>query len=174
MHYWGDKWFQENGERFYEAIDVFEKRIRKWARCGVYGKEKWGAYRDDFFRMWDGSWSQILFGYKAYYGNNWLEKLIYNIDNRLIPISKNEFGWRKVGLANLHRTIGLTKLVNKWQARQLNKAAQITCKEYPEFTDELLSDICFYKFIKPCKWGNVDGEEIHKKYWRVISPSEDK
>lgn len=168
MHYWGDEWFQKYGETFYRAIDVFEERIRKWAKCGVYGKEKYGTYRDEYFRMWDGSLFIIFFGYKLF-RNGWLENLVYRIDNRLIPIKKTQFGWRKVGLSDFNRLIGLTKLVNKWQARMLNKAAQITCKEYPEVVDELLMDVCFYKCIKPCKWGNVDGEEIHKKYWKTVS-----
>lgn len=168
MHYWGDEWFKKYGETFYKAIDVFEDRIRKWAKCGVYGKEKYGTYRDEYFRMWDGSISTILFGYKLFHGGNWFEKLIWKIDNYLIPIKKTQFGWYKVGLANFNRAIGLVKLVNKWQARMLNKAAQITCKEFPEVMDELLMDICFYEFIKPCKWGDIDGEEIHKKYWKTL------
>jgi len=167
MHYWGDEWFQKYGETFYRAIDVFEERIRKWAKCGVYGKEKYGRYEDEYFRMWDGSLSIIFFGYKLF-RNGWLENLVWKIDNYLIPIKKTELGWRKVGLSDFNRLIGLTKLVNKWQARMLNKAAQITCKEYPEVVDELLMDVCFYKCIKPCKWGSVDGEEIHKKYWKTV------
>lgn len=167
MHYWGDEWFQKYGETFYKAIDVFEERIHKWAKCGVYGKEKYGRYEDEYFRMWDGSLSIILFGYKMF-RNGWLENLVYRIDNRLIPIKKTRFGWLRAGVADFNRWIGLAKLVNKWQARMLNKAAQITCKEYPEVVDELLMDVCFYKCIKPCKWGNIDGEEIHKKYWKKV------
>jgi len=164
MHVWGDEWFQKYGNLFYEAIDKFEYRIRKWARCGVYGKEKYGTYRDDFFRMWDGSWTQILFGYKCFYGA-WCERIVYWLDHRIIPIKKTQFGWRKVGIADFNQWIGLTGLVQKWQARQINKAAQITSKEYPEVVDELLMDICFYKCIKPCKWGDIDGQKIHDKYW---------
>lgn len=167
MHYWGDEWFQKYGETFYKAIDVFEERIRKWAKCGVYGKEKYGRYEDEYFRMWDGSLSVIFFGYKMF-RDGWLENLVYRIDNRLIPIKKTQFGWLRAGVADFNRWIGLAKFVNKWQARMLNKAAQITCKEYPEVVDELLMDVCFYKCIKPCKWGSVDGEEIHKKYWKTV------
>lgn len=168
MHIWGDEWFQKYGDQLYKAIDVFEKRIIKWAKCGVCGKEKFGTYRDDFFQMWNGSLAQILFGYRCVY-RKWFEKIICFIDNNLIPIKKTQFGWRKVGLSDFNRSIGLVKLVNKWQAKRLNKAVQITCKEFPDVVDELLSDVCFYKCIKPCKWGNIDGEKIHDKYWKVIN-----
>lgn len=168
MHIWGDEWFKKYGNRLYNAIDIFEYRIRKWAKCRVYGKEKYGTYRDEYFSMWDGSISTIFFGYKLFRGSNWFENLMWNIDNNLIPIKKTQFGWYKVGLANFNRAIGLVKLVNKWQARMLNKAAQITCKEYPDVVGELLMDVCFYKYIKPCKWGDIDGEEIHNKYWKTL------
>lgn len=172
MHFWGDKWFKQYGNTFYKAIGVFEERIRKWAKCGVYGKEKYGTYRDEYFRMWDGSISTIFFGYKLFRGAGWFENLMWKIDNCLIPIKKTQFGWYKIGLANFNRKIGLVKLVNRWQARMLNKAAQITCKEYPDVADELLADICFYKCIKSCKWGDIDGEEIHKKYWKTLYTNE--
>jgi len=175
MHMWGDEWFKRYGDQFYKAINVFEDRIHKWAKCGVYGKEKYGTYRDEYFQMWNGELGTIFFGYKLFHGGSWYEKLVWYIDNYLIPIKKTRFGWLHAGIANFNRWIGLTKLVNKWQARMLNKAAQITCKEFPEVKDELLRDICFYKCIKPCKWGDIDGEALHKKYWKVLkSPDEDK
>jgi len=172
MHRWGDEWFKKYGNRLYDAIDVLEYRIRKWARCGVYGKEKYGTYRDEYFQMWNGELGTLLFGYKLFHGDNWFEKFIWHLDNYLIPIKKTQFGWRKVGLADFNRWIGLVKLVNKWQARMLNKAAQITCGEYPEVTDELLSDICFYKCIKPCRWGDIDGQAIHDRHWKTINVNE--
>lgn len=172
MHYWGDKWFQKYGKELYSAIDTLENRIRKWAKCRVYGKEKFGTYRDEYFSMWNGEISTLIFGYKMFHGENWFESLIWNIDNYLIPIKKTQFGWRKVGLADFNRLIGLTKLVNKWQARMINKAVQITCKEYPNVVGELLMDVCFYPCVKPCKWGNIDGEEIHKKYWKTVNTND--
>ena len=172
MHKWGDDWFRKYGNEFDRAIYDFEQRIKKWAKCGVCGKEKYGTYRDDYFRMWDGSLSVLFFGYKAFRHSKF-ENLVWKLDHYLVPVKKTQFGWYKVGLANLNRTIGLVKLVNKWQARQLNKAAQITCKEHPDLVDELLMCVCFYKCIKPCKWGNIDGEAIHKKYWKPLKEDKD-
>lgn len=153
MHIWGDSWFKKYGNQLYNAIDILEYRIRKWAKCRVYGKEKFGTYRDEYFSMWNGELSTIFFGYKFFHDRNWFEKLMWKID---------------IGLANFNRAIGLVKLVNKWQIKMLNKAVQITCKEYPDVNDELLIDVGFYKLIKPCKWGRVDGEKIHTKYWKSL------
>ena len=169
MHYWGDDWFKKHGKEFYNAIGALEYRIRKWAFCGVYGKEKYGTYRDEYFRMWDGGLCQILFGYRVTYQNNWFMKLINHIDMYLIPVKKTKWGWIRRGLTHLNWKIGLTKLVHKWQAKQINKAFQITCKEYPDVVDELIVDVDCYELIKPCKWGDVDGTKIHNKYWKTVN-----
>lgn len=168
MHIWGDEWFIEHGNHLYEAINDLETRIRKWAKMGVCGKEKWGAYRDEYLSFWNGGISQIFFGYRATYYHNIVAKIMYKFDHCLIPIKKTKFGWVTVGIADLNRKIGLTKIVNNWQARMLNKAFQITCKEYPDVVDELIVDVDCYELIKPCKWGDVDGEVIHKKYWKKL------
>jgi len=34
--------------------------------------------------------------------------------------------------------------------------------------DELICDIDGYEMIKPCKYGNIDGVEIHNRYWKRI------
>lgn len=171
MHYWGDDWFKEHGDNLYKAISVLENRMRKWAKVGVCGKEKWGCYRDDFLTFWDGGLSQIFYGYKCWWGGgSWHERLVHAIDHSLIPYRKTKFGWLKVGLTDFNRLIGLRKLVNWWQAKQLNKAFQITCKEYPDVAEELVMDVDCYKIIKPCRWGNIDGEEIHNGHWKPLTP----
>lgn len=175
MHYWGDDWFKEHGEHLYDAIEAVEKRIRKWARMGVCGKEKFGTWRDEYLTFWNGGIGQIFCGYRGWWGLNWWTKLLFTIDHNLIPIKRvkieEKIVWLKVGLSNFNRMIGLVNLVNKWQARMLNKAVQITCKEYPDVIDELLVCADCYKMVKPCKWGNVDGELIHIKYWTPLNPS---
>lgn len=166
MHYWGDEWFQKYGSSFYKAIGKLESRMRSWARVGVCGKEKWGMYRSDFLTFWDGGLTQIFFGYRARYRG--FAHLLYNFDHYLIPIKKTKYGWLRVGFADLIRVIGLQKLVQKWQTEQVNKAFQVTCKEYPQFIDELVADVDCYEIIKPGKWGDVDGEKIHWKHWKKI------
>lgn len=168
MHEWGDDWFNEHGAELYAAIDKVEERIRKWAKAGVCGKEKWGTYRDEYLRLWDGGITQIFFGYRATYYWNVVSRILYFIDHRLIPVKKTEFGWLRAGLADLNYKIGLTELVWKWQRKMINKAFQVTCREYPNVVEELVVDVDCWKMIKPCKWGDVDGQEIHDKYWKTV------
>lgn len=168
MHLWGDEWFEKHGDDLYTAINVLERRLRKWAKVGVCGKEKWGCYRDEYLRFWDGALGVIFCGYNLWWGRHWWNKMWYVLDYRLIPVKKTKYGWIKAGFSDLNRKLGLVKIVNKWQARQINKAFQFTCKEYPDLIDELISDIDCYRCIKPCKWGDIDGETIHNKYWKKI------
>lgn len=174
MHFWGDKWFKEHGNDFYTAIDRLEKRIRKWAHCGVYGKEKYGCYRDEYLTLWDGGIRQILTPYKCcIIGHSKRAKFLHIIDTHLIPGTKTRYGRRWYGLADFNEKLGLIKLVHKWQASRINKAFQVTCKEFPELIDELICDVDCYKMIVPCKYGTVDGTAIHNKYWKTIDKFED-
>lgn len=174
MHRWGDGWFRKYGDEFDEAIRVLEKRIREWAHCGICGKEKWGCYQDDFLTLWDGGLRYIFTPYKGYViGDTKLAKFLHRLDTHIIPGKKTMLGRLWYGLANLNEKLGLVKLVHKWQAKRINKAFQVTCKEYPHFIDELVSDVCCYEMIKPCKWGDVDGTKIHSKYWKTIDKFED-
>ncbi len=168
MHRWGDDWFKKYGEELDTAIRDLEHRIRKWAKAGVCGKEKCGCYVDEYLRLWDGSLTEIFFGYRATYQWNKISKAMWYIDHYLIPYKKTKFGWLKAGIADFNRLIGLVRIVRWWQKRMINKAFQITCKEHPDIIDELILDTYSYEFIKPCKWGNIDGEKIHKKYWKKL------
>ena len=188
MHYWGDEWFQKNGKDLYDAIDFIEDNLHKYG-IGVCGKEKWGCYRDDFLRLWDGGLYTILFGYRCYIGTRKLSKypklkniidklhhfIYFTLDNgtpKSIPnesldqITEKYKNRKWKGLCYYSEKIGLLKLVHKFQAYGYNKTFQLACKKWPNVIDELISDITGYKMIKPCKWGNIDGEEIHKKYWK--------
>ena len=167
MHLWGDDWFKQYGDEFYKAIDDLEYRIRKWSKAFVYGKEKFGRYEDSYLTLWDGGLFQIIFGYKMFFHGR-LERLVHKIDHSLIPVRKTKFGWFKVGLCGINWKIGLTQVVRRWQEKRINKAFQITCKEHPDLIDELVSHVDCWEFIKPCKWGDVDGTAIHNKYWERI------
>lgn len=163
-----EEWIDYSGEVYCCTVPNHVMYIRQ------NGKGYWcgNCYRDDFLTFWNGGIGQILCGYRGWWGLNWWTKMWFAIDHNLIPIKRVKINekavWMKVGLVNFSRLIGLTKLVNKWQARQLNKAFQITCKEYPDVIDELISEVDCYQCIKPCKWGDVDGEAIHNKYWTTL------
>ena len=67
MHSWGDEWFQKNGKDFYKAINEIE-RIQHKARIGVYGKEKWGTYRNEYLSFWNGGLYKLLFPSRQFIG----------------------------------------------------------------------------------------------------------
>ncbi|MCQ2737227.1 MAG: hypothetical protein MJ224_01295 [archaeon] len=193
MHYWGDEWFQKYGNDLYKAIDEIDKQLRKY-HIGAITKEKWGCRREDMLRFWDGGLYTILFGYRLYIGTfrykglfkfKWFEnfinkihRFIYNKLDKGIPNIPSETKiedykkyynkriWK--GLIYYNQKIGLTKLINNYQVKMYNKIYQQICKKYPHIVDELIMDIDGYEMIKPCKWGNIDGKEIHNKYWKSI------
>ena len=49
-----------------------------------------------------------------------------------------------------------------------NKVFQLACKKWPHLVDELISDIDGWEWVKPCRWGDTDGTEIHRKYWKPV------
>lgn len=161
MHFWGDKWFEEHGKDLWAACDEIN---RTCYNARIYGgvKEKYGCLTDDIFGFFDGSWYHFL---KRKYG---MPKFFRWLEYGLVPVGKSEFGWRFVGIAHLNDRIGITSLVRKIQARKLNKTIQLLCKRYPEITDEIVSNLFFYPIIKPCRWGDVDGEEIHNRHWETL------
>ena len=147
MHYWGDEWFQKYGKEFDKAICELNNGLRK-SHILVCGKEKFGCYRTDFFSLWNGSW--------LFWNGNWRfdgKKIRYTFDK----ICK----W-------LNYKLGIVKLVHCWQKREINKLFQTVCKKYPDFVDELICDTDCYMYIKPCKYGDLDGNKIHNKYWKCI------
>lgn len=150
MHEWGDKWFKENGNDLYSAIDGFEKKIRKYGCILVYGKEKWGTYRDEYLTFWDGGLHYFIYKSPIYIRNSFL---YWKID----PIVKF-----------ITKYTGIHRLFVNYQKFIYNITMQLICKKYPNVVDEMISDINGYKIIKPCMFGDLDGEVIHKKYWRVI------
>lgn len=181
MHYWGDEWFKAHGDNLYAAIEELDRIFWKH-RIACLTKEKYGTRREDMLSLWDGSWYRIIYGPKLYFSPakyykcmpirrlvEFVHSLVYHIDHRLVPYKKTKYGWLWGGLADFHRIVGLTKLVHKLQARTYNKVFQLVCKKYPDVVDELIVDAEGYKMIKPCKWGDVDGAEIHNRYWKPLS-----
>lgn len=103
--------------------------------------------------------------------------ICFKLDEAIPDISKdtpfeeydyyyNKRKWK--GLKYYNGKIGLIKLIQKYQAYHYNKAFQLACKKWPHIQDELIVMVDGWEMIKPCKWGNIDGEVIHKKYWKTV------
>lgn len=181
MHYWGDKWFQEHGDHLYSAILELDKKLWKY-KIGCLTKEKYGTRREDMLKLWDGGWYTIIYGprfsYRPWKYYKWkpfrklvegIHSFVYWLDHSIVPGTKTKYGRLRKGLADFHRWLGIVAVVNSWQAKKYNKAFQLTCKKYPDVIDELVMDAEGYKMIKPCKWGDIDGQVIHNKYWKTLS-----
>lgn len=151
MHEWGDDWFKTNGTDLYTAIDKFEKICKKYGKIHIYGKEKYGTYRDEYLRLWDGGLHYFL--YKSY-----------------VRI-ENDFIYWKIDpiVRKIFKYTGIIKLIQWYQAQVYNYAMQKMCKKYPNIIDELVLDLSGYPMVKPCLFGKVDGTAIHKKYWKEIT-----
>lgn len=196
MHYWGDEWFRKNGNDLDAAISYIEENLHKH-HIGVCGKEKYGTYRTDFLNMWNGSLYQILFGYRLYIGTfvkypfKWMEKLankfhkfiywtidmgLYGKYWKLEPdtpdFDKRYEEWEKShwwkGFKYYMCKTRLFKMVRQHQIDMLNKTFQRACLKWPNVVDELICDTDCYFLIKPCEWGNIDGDVIHNKYWKKV------
>jgi len=183
MHKWGDTWFNEHGKHLYAAISEIESYLHRH-HIGICGKEKWGCYRDEYLQFWGGGIYQILFGYRMYIGHShykglyrfrWFSRFIdsihkfiyYKIDGG--NMTCDVFMWK--GLCYYMKKTRLYRYIIKQQEKHYNYAFQIACKKYPDVIDELICDIDGYEMIKPCKYGDIDGEEIHNKYWKKIDKS---
>jgi hypothetical protein len=150
MHQWGDDWFKANGESLNKAMDEFEKICRKMGFILLYGKEKWGCYRDEYLTFWDGGLHYFIYKSPIFIRNNFL---YWKVD----PIIKF-----------ITKFTGVQWLFVKYQTFVYNYAMQKVCKKYPNVIDEMVMDLNGYKMIKPSIFGDVDGEKIHKKYWRTL------
>lgn len=194
MHFWGDDWFKEHGDHLYDAIDYIEKNLRKNG-ISVCGKEKFGTYRNEYLRFWDGSLYQLLFRGRMYIGPKrrskikaveklqmWFHTYIYwRIDHgwtwRMLTEKNKE---ASLELIKEHMKDGRKGLMDRvrntrWYARYIerkkdvfNRTFQEACAMWPDVVDELICCIDGWEFIKPGKYGNVSGEEIHRKHWKPV------
>lgn len=147
MHQWGDEWFKKNGEDFDKSINYCIGFWKRWGRIGSHGKEKYGTFRDNVY-FWDGGIHSLIWPGYVWVVNKFL---YYQIDQKIvIPFML----WSRI------IKLGL------WYQKQIyNYPIQKMCKKYPHLTDELVSDLDYYDYIKPGIFGKVDGTEIANKYW---------
>lgn len=105
----------------------------------------------------------------------WTRKMMKEKDtDKLMILIKERFSDKdgnliKRGLRNKMIETGFYKRFCQKRKDAYNKTFQIACKKWPHIIDELIVDIDGWEWIKPCKWGNVDGSAIHKKYWKTLN-----
>lgn len=149
MHSWGDGW------PYWHDLNTAILRIqiicRRYGRINMLGKEKYGTFRDEYRGEWDGTLHSLLYPghYFIRYKN---QKFYHTIDYPIIR--------------RLSTFSGIKYLVNLYQAAVYNYAIQSTIKRYPHLEEELVSDIDAYYLVRPGIFGQVDGQAIHRIYWR--------
>lgn len=45
MHCWGDEWFNKYGNDLYKAQNFIWDYVKRWSRCNLISKEKYGTIR---------------------------------------------------------------------------------------------------------------------------------
>ena len=132
----------------------------------IFGHRGWvGSYRRyqwDWLKKFVDKFHQFLY-YTIDLGQIEPWKITETYDEYVKRVQNRK--WK--GLCHYSQKIGLTNLVIKHQEKHYNKAFQLACKKWPNIKDELIVMVDGYALIKPCKWGDVDGTEIHKKYWKT-------
>jgi hypothetical protein len=150
-HHWGDKWFEEHGHKLDKSISYCCLIWRTYGRIGTHGKEKYGTFRDQ------------LYPYRAYWAVHELLKpghAYYRWGKKIMKAD--------IALGCVIRFLRLDRLITKYQALIYNYAIQQACKRYPEITDEIVSDLEGYEWVRPGIFGPVCGKTIHEKYWTRV------
>lgn len=106
------------------------------------------------------------------WGDDWfkqygeeLNEAIHEIERGLRDCGILVLGKEKWGCYVMEMIKDEDKLSEK-NIEDFNKVFQVVCSKHPDIIDELVSDNYWYSYIKPCEFGNVDGTEIHNKYWK--------
>lgn len=94
MHDWGDEWFEKYGKDLYRAENYIYDFTRRWSRCHLMSKEKYGTIRYEHIFPPGGG----IF-YNHWYSKWWLNSRIYSLWAR--------FGWYVCGWA-------IKRAVKKW------------------------------------------------------------
>lgn len=48
MHYWGDEWFDKHGDDLYTAQRYISTHVKRYSRCNLISKEKYGTIRYEY------------------------------------------------------------------------------------------------------------------------------
>ncbi len=141
-HFWGDEWFEKYGDDLYYAQMDIIKYTKRWSRCQLLSKEKYGTIRYEHILPPGGHVVQLKYAIWA----PWKRKSKY-IKGGYRPLL---FAWNQCWL------------YYKWQwfgAYICGKAIQKAVKKYPHLEVELCCDVMFEtKFGKKCQ----------DRYWRTL------
>lgn len=186
-----DEYSERYYDELYDVIAELKAGFRKY-NLHIYVSEKNGYVRDEVIQLWDGGIFLPLFGYcvsvdtyskKGLLKYDWVRDacnrfrrfIRYKVDKGIIPMregetlqeysDRSERRWWK-GICHISEKTGLLKFVNDRKADKINRVFQEVCKRHPNLIDSIIRDLDCYPCIRPSKWGDTDGEKIHKKFWK--------
>lgn len=94
MHDWSDEWFEQYGKDLYEAQQYIHTFTKRWARCNLCSKEKYGTIRYEWvFPPYGGIY--WVNGYSRIWNSSWLYR------------KWTQFGWYVCAIA-------IKKAIKKW------------------------------------------------------------
>lgn len=126
-HEWGDPDFD------WKALDdagwYIEKNCRRWARMGIWTKEKYGTLRiSDTCAYWS-YWPIHEMFYPGYVYYRWPKWMIK---------------WIEYPLAEVFMFLRITKLINRYQTWVLKFFWRRAAKKWAHISEEILSEYDFY------------------------------
>ena len=143
-HYWGDDWFEKYGDDLCNAGAYISKFTKRWSRCYLIYKEKFGSLRYEYIVPPKGSVVSLRFCIKA----PWKRKHRWGDEEfEYHPVL---FAWNECWLYRKWELFGA------WVCCVAIKRA---IKKWPHLEDELCQDLHFNT-----KFGN----KCQNKYWRTL------
>lgn len=121
-HIWGDEWFKKYGDQLYSAQSFIYSYVKKWTRCVVITKEKYGTIRYEYIFAPGGS---IRFGPAIKLPAIFDKHTTYGRCPRFL------FIWNQCWVYRTWIQLG---------KRVLKRAIRIACEKYPDVKDEILAD----------------------------------
>lgn len=130
-HEWGDTWFEKNGGDLYKAEQYIYKFVKRWSRCSLMSKEKYGTLRYEAIFPPGGSYFKTKLDL---FLEKWFIKktMLVDYSGYKIPI----LCWQTSWMYNLWHKLG-----EKALKIAINKAA----KKYPNVEKEIRWD--FTEFL---------------------------
>lgn len=122
-HLWGDEDF--DWKALDEAINYIDKNSRRWARFGVWLKEKYGTMRVSCTCAYWGEWPIHNFVKPGHVAYRWSRWIFLYVDR---PLGK------------FVTKIGLRSLVNRYQTWAFKKIWRRAAKKWPQVAEEILSE----------------------------------
>ncbi len=135
-HIWSDEWFEKHGDELYAAQKFIVNFVRRWSRCLLVTKEKYGTIR----------YAAIFPPYCGYYKReNWIDNILHLFGQKTLKYSfmgsddllverefkKWRFEWYTTWLCRTWAKVG--KIIFKI-------ALKIAIKKFPNVEREITAD----------------------------------